>query len=145
MAQAQELARKNARISHGRYLDVTARGFDILTNASFDRHGPPPPPATRPRKTFWALREELRADPPRAGHAGAGRPPPAARPATQGRPAAEASGGRAPPTAGSGPGGGAAAPAGAGSRAGSRQNTSLSGARIRSGGFARRPQSSALE
>jgi hypothetical protein len=47
------------RISHNRYKDVTDRGFNIMSNVSFDQAGPPPPPQTKPRLTLWQFRSEL--------------------------------------------------------------------------------------
>eukprot|EP00286_Rhodomonas_abbreviata_P000735 CAMPEP_0181288654 /NCGR_PEP_ID=MMETSP1101-20121128/452_1 /TAXON_ID=46948 /ORGANISM="Rhodomonas abbreviata, Strain Caron Lab Isolate" /LENGTH=439 /DNA_ID=CAMNT_0023392799 /DNA_START=235 /DNA_END=1550 /DNA_ORIENTATION=+ len=58
----RDVGRKMARIAHTRYLDVTERGFNILSNESFDKAGHPPLPLTRPRKSLWEFRESLRED-----------------------------------------------------------------------------------
>ena len=113
----RSLERKLARISHNRHLDVTERGFHILSNAEFDKLGHPPSPQTKPRKSLWEFRQELAAD--RA-------PPKTSKPSTMQSQLARRE---------------ATASDGGGDRAsefGSRQGTSLSGARVRSGGFAKR-------
>ncbi|KAJ1475063.1 hypothetical protein T484DRAFT_1969182, partial [Baffinella frigidus] len=109
MAQHDALARKNARISYGRHLDVTERGHNILSNNSFDQYGHPPLPATKPRKNLWEFRTDLRADPPAGGFIGGSSRPGTEFMVREG-----------------------------GSREASRQGSGLSGIKIRSGGFARK-------
>lgn len=65
--QQRDIERKMARIAHTRYRDVTDRGFNILSNDSFDQAGHPPPPQTKPRLSLWAFRQQLRGDGPGQG------------------------------------------------------------------------------
>ena len=110
---AAAAARKDARVSHVRYTSVTERGFDIVSNAEYDRSGEPPPPRTRAKPSLWEFRESLHAAPRSAG-AGGGR--------------AAAAAAAANPTS-------ASDTAQRGTASASAAPTSLSKARVRSGGF----------
>ena len=115
--------RQLARVSHNRYLDVTARGFHIITNSEFDKDGLPPPAQTKLRPSLWEFKQILADD-----------KKPSDRPRSnvqqnsmqrQLSRMGSAQSQRSQSAAGSAPV----------SQAGSRQPTSMSGARIRTGAF----------
>ena len=47
-----EMARKINRVAHTRWDDLQKRGYDILSNNDYDKHGAPPAPHTRPVPTL---------------------------------------------------------------------------------------------
>jgi len=113
----RDLTRKICRISHNRYTDVNERGFNILSNSEFDKEGHPPPAQTKARKSLWEFKQTIRED---------GGPPRTSMSSTM---QSRLASGDILSVQGS--------QSDRGSDAGSRA-TSLSGARIRSGGFVSR-------
>lgn len=121
VTEDRAIQRKINRISHQRYTDVTGRGFNILSNSEFDKEGHPPPAPTKPRPSLWEFKKTLNAD------SLSSRPlQTSGSNSMQSRLGSKAEGMQQ------------GAQSQAASDAGSRRSTSLSGARIRSGGFVSR-------
>jgi hypothetical protein len=124
VTENRKFARKIARVSHGRYLDVTDRGYNIISGNDFDKYGHPPPAKTKPRPSLWEFQQTLKEDSDIQM---------APINKTMQVQMKERSG-----SAASGAYGGHGSQSDRGGESDSRRTTTLSGARIRSGGFASR-------
>jgi hypothetical protein len=124
VTENRKFARKIARVSHGRYLDVTDRGYNIISGNDFDKYGHPPPAKTKPRPSLWEFQQTLKED---------SAIPMAPMNKTMQVQMKDRSG-----SAASGAYGGHGSQSDRGGESDSRRTTTLSGARIRSGGFASR-------